>query len=59
MSPTPAGGVEKRLHYLMQMTLPISIGAGIVLFATGMLRGRSLAAALGAGGAGVELAAGR
>ncbi|MGH4008329.1 MAG: HAD-IC family P-type ATPase [Pseudonocardiaceae bacterium] len=46
-SPTRSGGVEQRLRQLMGVTLPISISAGVVLFATSLLRGRSVAAALG------------
>ncbi len=43
----PRGGVEARLRKLTNITLPISLGAGVVLMAAQLLRGRSLAQALG------------
>jgi cation-transporting ATPase I len=42
-----AGGVEQRLRSLTQVTLPIAIGAGGVLFLSDLVRGRSIARALG------------
>ncbi|MEV6985213.1 cation-translocating P-type ATPase [Sphaerisporangium sp. NPDC051017] len=44
--PSPPTGVELRLRELSRRILPISIGAGVVLLFTDLLRGRPLAAAL-------------
>jgi cation-transporting ATPase I len=41
------GGVESRLQSLTAMTLPIALGAGAGLFLSDLLRGRSMAQALG------------
>ncbi|RAY11194.1 hypothetical protein DPM19_31025 [Actinomadura craniellae] len=41
------GGVETRLRRLTEVTLPISLGAGGVLFASSLLRGQPLPRALG------------
>ncbi|GAA3977726.1 cation-translocating P-type ATPase [Thermobifida alba] len=43
----PRGGVEARLRELTAVTLPLSLGAGAVLMVGQLLRGRSLAQALG------------
>ncbi|MCO6007639.1 cation-translocating P-type ATPase [Actinoallomurus purpureus] len=41
------GGVEKRLRALTEVTLPIALGAGAVLFVSDLVRGHSMAQALG------------
>ncbi|GAA0330334.1 cation-translocating P-type ATPase [Actinoallomurus spadix] len=41
------GGVETRLRALTRVTLPVALGAGVVLFGTDLLRGATLARALG------------
>jgi cation-transporting P-type ATPase I len=41
------GGVESRLQSLTAMTLPVAFGAGAGLFLSDLLRGRTLAQALG------------
>ncbi|GLY84506.1 cation-translocating P-type ATPase [Actinoallomurus iriomotensis] len=41
------GGVEARLQSLTAVTLPVALGAGAGLFLSDLLRGRSLAQALG------------
>jgi cation-transporting P-type ATPase I len=41
------GGVEARLQSLTAITLPVALGAGAGLFLSDLLRGRSLAQALG------------
>jgi cation-transporting ATPase I len=41
------GGVEARLRALTAVTLPVAIGAGAGLFLSDLLRGRTLATALG------------
>ncbi|MCO5973275.1 cation-translocating P-type ATPase [Actinoallomurus soli] len=41
------GGVETRLRALTRVTLPVALGAGAVLFGTDLLRGATLARALG------------
>ncbi|MEV5752091.1 cation-translocating P-type ATPase [Actinoallomurus sp. NPDC052308] len=41
------GGVEARLRALTEVTLPVALGAGVVLFGTDLLRGATLARALG------------
>ncbi|MFE5815003.1 HAD-IC family P-type ATPase [Streptomyces sp. NPDC056479] len=43
----PESGVERRLKALGRWFLPLSVGAGVVLFAVDMLRRRPLGAALG------------
>ncbi|MFJ8633604.1 HAD-IC family P-type ATPase [Streptomyces sp. NPDC093568] len=43
----PESGVERRLKALGRWFLPLSVGAGVVLFAVDMVRGRPLGAALG------------
>ncbi|KWW98725.1 ATPase [Carbonactinospora thermoautotrophica] len=43
----PESGVAARLRTLTRVTLPISIGAGVALFAVDLLRGRTLNQALG------------
>ncbi|MFJ7072752.1 HAD-IC family P-type ATPase [Streptomyces sp. NPDC098781] len=43
----PESGVERRLKALGRWFLPLSVGAGVVLFAVDMLRGRPLGSALG------------
>jgi cation-transporting ATPase I len=43
------GGVETRLRSLTEVTLPISLGAGAMLFLSDLLRGRTIAHALGPG----------
>ena len=42
-----AGGVEQRLRALTEVTLPIALGAGGVLFLSDLLRGQPIARALG------------
>ncbi|MEZ0076409.1 HAD-IC family P-type ATPase [Planotetraspora sp. GP83] len=44
--PSPPTGVELRLRALSRRILPLSIGAGVFLLLTDLLRGRPLAAAL-------------
>ncbi|GAA0941105.1 cation-translocating P-type ATPase [Actinocorallia libanotica] len=41
------GGVESRLEQLTKVTLPTSLGAGMLLLGAGLLRGRGLNAVLG------------
>ncbi|MFL6052647.1 MAG: HAD-IC family P-type ATPase [Actinoallomurus sp.] len=41
------GGVEARLRGLTEVTLPVALGAGVVLFGSDLLRGHSMARALG------------
>jgi cation-transporting ATPase I len=41
------GGVETRLRALTEVTLPVALGAGAVLFASDLLRGHTMARALG------------
>ncbi|WP_460353055.1 cation-translocating P-type ATPase [Actinoallomurus acanthiterrae] len=41
------GGVETRLRALTEVTLPVALGAGAVLFLSDLLRGYSMAQALG------------
>ncbi|WP_345439439.1 cation-translocating P-type ATPase [Actinoallomurus vinaceus] len=41
------GGVEARLRALTEVTLPVALGAGAVLFLSDLLRGHSMAQALG------------
>ncbi len=43
----PEGGVEKRLRALTEVTLPIALGAGVLLFVSDLLRGQPMARALG------------
>jgi cation-transporting ATPase I len=43
----PESGVERRLKALGRWFLPLSVAAGVVLFAVDLLRGRPLGAALG------------
>lgn len=41
------GGVETRLRALTEVTLPVALGSGAVLFLSDLLRGQSMAQALG------------
>jgi cation-transporting ATPase I len=43
----PPGGVESRLQALTQVTLPVALAAGAGLFLSDLVRGRSVARALG------------
>jgi cation-transporting ATPase I len=43
----PSSGVSERLRSLARQTLPISVGSGVALFASDMLRGHPVTSALG------------
>lgn len=44
---TPSSGVSERLRTLARQTLPISVGSGLALFASDMLRAHPITSALG------------